>query len=103
MNNQRKKLSESEIINHMLELGGDWSISEHGELERKYYFDNYNDIAIFFSRIAKKAEAMSHHPNVLIKWGWCKITLFTHDNNCLSQNDFKLAKQIESFITNENE
>ena len=57
---------------------------------------NFVSTVGLLNAIAVLAEAMYHHPDLLI-YGWNKlrITLSTHDQGGLTEFDFKLAKKIE--------
>ena len=57
---------------------------------------NFVSTVGLLNAIAVLAEAMDHHPDLLI-YGWNKlrITLSTHDQGGLTEFDFKLAKKIE--------
>lgn len=51
----------------------------------------------FVNAVAIIAEAMDHHPDILI-YGWNKIriTTSTHDRGGLTKLDFELAKKIDN-------
>ena len=39
---------------------------------------------------------MNHHPDVTISWNKVGLTLSTHSEGGLTQNDFELATRIDS-------
>ena len=41
------------------------------------------------------AEDEGHHPDIRFGWGYLEVTLFTHENDGLSKNDFILAAKID--------
>lgn len=49
-------------------------------------------------RIAKYAESMNHHPDILIKYEKVGLTLTTHDEGCLTMKDFRLAQKINRLV-----
>ncbi len=87
-------LSETEIENELKELPL-WTRKENTIVREIVATDFITAVAIFNS-IAIIAEAMDHHPDILL-YGWNKlrITLSTHDRGGLTELDFKLAKKIE--------
>jgi 4a-hydroxytetrahydrobiopterin dehydratase len=47
------------------------------------------------NRIGDEAEKMDHHPDIFIhSWNKVKITISTHNDGGVTQNDFNLAKKI---------
>jgi len=63
---------------------------------REYVAPNFASVIGLVNAIAVLAEAMDHHPDILI-YGWNKlrVTLSTHDRGGLTELDFRLAKKIE--------
>ena len=57
---------------------------------------NFVSTVGLLNAVAILAEAMDHHPDLFI-YGWNKlrVTLSTHDQDGLTEFDFKLAKKIE--------
>ena len=50
----------------------------------------------FVNRITPPAEEMNHHPDVAISWNKVDLTLSTHSEGGLTENDFELATRIDS-------
>jgi 4a-hydroxytetrahydrobiopterin dehydratase len=46
-------------------------------------------------RVAAVAEEMNHHPDVTISWNRVTLTLTTHSQGGLTENDFALAERID--------
>jgi 4a-hydroxytetrahydrobiopterin dehydratase len=65
-------------------------------LVREFVAPNFASVIGLVNAIAILAEAMDHHPDILI-YGWNKlrVTLSTHDRGGLTELDFRLAKKIE--------
>lgn len=67
---------------------GDWLI-------RDFKLDNFKAAMAFVSRVADEAEAMDHHPDILIHgWNNVRLSVMTHDVGGLTDKDFKLAVRI---------
>ena len=41
------------------------------------------------------AEAEGHHPDLYLAWGKCKIEIWTHKINGLTESDFYLAAKAD--------
>jgi 4a-hydroxytetrahydrobiopterin dehydratase len=50
----------------------------------------------FVDSIVGPAEEMNHHPDIAIAWSQVEVTLTTHDEGGITDNDFELAKKIEA-------
>jgi 4a-hydroxytetrahydrobiopterin dehydratase len=89
------KLSADQIQEHLAKLSG-WSLNEAGELTKTYKRKNFLDGLGFVTQIAVFAERAGHHPDVLLTWPSVQIRLTTHDAGGLTENDFKLAAEIDT-------
>ena len=67
----------------------DWKVT------KEFKFKNFLESLNFVNKVGKVAEAEQHHPDLEFGWGYCRITLFTHALNGLSENDFILAAKID--------
>ena len=47
------------------------------------------------NRLAPVAEEMNHHPDLEISWNKVTVTLSTHSEGGLTENDFELAGRID--------
>ena len=50
----------------------------------------------FVNRVAERAEAEGHHPDIHIAWNRVRLELTTHAIKGLSENDFILAAKINA-------
>ena len=70
---------------------------ENEKLVKSFEFDNFIKAIDFVNMVADLAEKANHHPDILIhNYKNVKITLFTHEQNKITEKDFKLARKIES-------
>lgn len=90
----RKKLSETEIETALGELNG-WK-TEGVNLKKRYKSENFAAALDFVNRVGAIAESRDHHPDITFGWGYAEFAITTHDTGGLTQNDFDLAKEIES-------
>ncbi len=87
-------LSEDETIKK-LDKFPTWN-REGKIIRREMVASNFAAALGIVNAIAVLAEAMDHHPDILI-YGWNKvrISLSTHDQGGLTELDFELAQKIE--------
>ena len=50
----------------------------------------------FVNRLTPEAEDMNHHPDLEISWNKVTVTVTTHSEGGLTDNDFELARRIDS-------
>ena len=87
------KLSEGQIEERLARLEawrreGDW-------LTRDFTFENFKRALEFVNRVAAEAEAMDHHPDILIHgWNKVRLSVMMHSAGGLTEKDFNLAERI---------
>ena len=64
-------------------------------IEKPFKFDGFMPGVDFVNKVARLAEDEGHHPDVFLKWGEVRITLWTHAAKGLTENDFILAAKID--------
>ncbi len=80
-------------IKQELEKVQDWRL--HGKsISRTFLFDDFARSVKFVNRVARQAESMNHHPDILIQYDKVRLTLTTHDEGGLTSKDFRLASRI---------
>jgi 4a-hydroxytetrahydrobiopterin dehydratase len=85
-------LSEFIIQQQVTSLPG-WQV-EGRELVKEVRFSTYLAGIEFVQRVAVLAEAMNHHPDLLVGWRKVTVRLTTHSAGGLTRLDFELASQI---------
>lgn len=80
------------------ELEGGWAVNDLGHLCKKYPFSNFITAMEFANKIAAVAEEQAHHPDITISWGMCRIEIWTHKINGLTESDFILAAKLDAII-----
>ena len=73
----------------------DWQEID-GALERTVELASFPEAIAFVNRLAEAAERENHHPDIAISWNTVDCTLSTHSQGGLTENDFELARQIDS-------
>jgi 4a-hydroxytetrahydrobiopterin dehydratase len=87
-------LSDDEI-QAQLDDAPEWS-REGDSIKRTFKFDDFQGSVDFVNRITPPAEEMNHHPDIAISWNKVELTLSTHSEGGLTENDFELASRIDS-------
>lgn len=90
---QYVKLDESEVATRLESLAG-WTV-ENGLLTKTFSFPTYLAGVDFAANVGQNAEAMDHHPEILITWRKVRIAMNTHAVEGLSPYDFELARRVE--------
>jgi 4a-hydroxytetrahydrobiopterin dehydratase len=72
----------------------DWS-QENEEITRTYEFADFNESMGFVTRVALEAEKANHHPDIDIRWNKVTLTLSTHSEGGLTENDVELAGTVD--------
>jgi 4a-hydroxytetrahydrobiopterin dehydratase len=85
-------LSQAEIQQALKQLPG-WT--QNGKtIERKFQFDSFVKAMEFVNRIAEAAEAVNHHPDILISYNKVTLSLVSHDSGGITQRDVKMAGRV---------
>ncbi len=78
-----------------------WQINKDGHQARLYTFKDFAQALAFVNKVGAVAEGEGHHPDLYLAWGKCKVELWTHKINGLTESDFYMAaksdRAFESF------
>lgn len=83
------KLSESDVAARLDALP-EWS-QPGEEIQRTYRFKDFVAAMGFVDQVAERAEAVQHHPDILIRYGRVTLSLSTHDAGGITEKDFDFA------------
>ena len=88
----------SEIHKYLKKIDG-WDVKNSEKnnyyLLKEFKFKNFIESQKFVNQIGILAETEGHHPDISFGWGYCKIKIFTHAIEGLSESDFILAAKID--------
>ena len=87
-------LSDEEIEQRLEGLPG-WE-RDGDAIVREFDNGDFKGSVDFVNRMLPVAEAMNHHPDLDISWNKVTVTVTTHSEGGLTDNDFELAKRIDS-------
>jgi 4a-hydroxytetrahydrobiopterin dehydratase len=79
----------------LAELARGWQINKDGHLERLYTFSDFAGALDFVNKVGAVAEAEGHHPDLHLAWGKCRVEIWTHKINGLTESDFYLAAKSD--------
>jgi 4a-hydroxytetrahydrobiopterin dehydratase len=69
---------------------------EDETLVRDYEFKDFVAAMAFVNRVADAAEEVNHHPDILVHgWNKVRLTLTTHSEGKLTDNDHAMAQRID--------
>ena len=88
------RLSDDQIQSSLGELEG-WE-REGDAIVKKFDRGDFVGSVSFVDSLVEPAEGMNHHPDVAISWSEVTVTITTHSEGGLTENDFELAKKIDS-------
>ena len=88
------RLSDSEIEQRLPSVAG-WSLKGNA-IEKLYTFDDFEGSMAFVNRVAELAQAMDHHPDILVQYSRVTLTSSSHDSGGLTERDFRLAARIDA-------
>jgi len=86
------RLSEAEVSDRLQQLSG-WTV-QNQQLVCTYQFSDFVEAIAFVNRLVTPAEAVGHHPDLLISYNQVTVSLTTHDAGGLTNLDFDLAEAI---------
>jgi 4a-hydroxytetrahydrobiopterin dehydratase len=87
-------LSDTEVKAALAEVPG-WELAG-ADIVKEYKFKDFVAAMAFVNRVADRAEAANHHPDIDIRWNKVRLALSTHSEGGLTRNDFALAAEIEA-------
>jgi 4a-hydroxytetrahydrobiopterin dehydratase len=90
------KLTEAELKVFLDEMQGWTSLSN--AIHRDFTFPGFRGAIAFVNRVADRAEAAGHHPDIEIHYNRVYLSLSTHDAGGVTEKDVALAAEIDLVI-----
>jgi 4a-hydroxytetrahydrobiopterin dehydratase len=91
---ERTKLSAGEIASRLTGIDR-WTESD-GKLKKRFEFANFSESLAFVNKAGEIANAVDHHPDIRLGWGYAEFEITTHDRGGLTDHDFDLAARIDA-------
>jgi 4a-hydroxytetrahydrobiopterin dehydratase len=86
-------LSDEEIVGRLERLEG-WE-RDGEEIRKTFDRGDFVGSVEFVKALVEPAEEMGHHPDLSISWSKVEVTITTHSEGGLTENDFELAARID--------
>ncbi|GEP45729.1 4a-hydroxytetrahydrobiopterin dehydratase [Brevifollis gellanilyticus] len=90
-------LSSEELTASLATLNG-WAV-EGKEIVKTFKFAAYLAGIDFVSKLGHAAEAMNHHPDLIVGWRKVTVKLSTHSAGGLTELDLTLAREAEKIAS----
>jgi 4a-hydroxytetrahydrobiopterin dehydratase len=71
-----------------------WAEIDGHHLERSFTFPDFATALAFVNRVGEIADAMDHHPEVLLAWGKVTLRIWTHTIDGLTELDREFAARV---------
>ncbi len=95
---EAKPLANEKAKELLTELSG-WELIENTEIKKHFSFTNFYRTMSFVNAIAWIANLENHHPDLMIGYNYCSISLKTHAVSGLTENDFIVAAKIDNLLS----
>lgn len=92
------ELLDDESIDRKLQQLGGWE-RDGDTITRTFTFQNFLESMEFVNSLVNPAETMNHHPDISISYNEVTLSLTTHSEGGLTENDFQLAGQIDDLAS----
>jgi 4a-hydroxytetrahydrobiopterin dehydratase len=81
-------LTPSECASYLAEVP-DWELRNEGRnVARRFRFPDYRTALAFTNAVSALAEETWHHPELVLGWGYCEVSLTTRKIGGLHESDF---------------
>jgi 4a-hydroxytetrahydrobiopterin dehydratase len=87
----------AEQVRPMLKGLQGWEAEGKG-IAKTFKFANYYETMAFVNAAAWVSHREDHHPDMLVKWGECRVFYWTHAIGGLSENDFICAAKLDALF-----
>ena len=74
-----------------------WTVLD-GKLQKNFKFDNFDKAIEFINKVAELSKSENHHPEILNIYNEVTISLFTHDQNKITELDQEMSKKIDDLF-----
>lgn len=93
-----KRLDDDEIQARLAEIPG-WTRRGH-HIVRTFRFANYAQAVDFANAVARVAERLDHHPDIVLAYGRVEVAFTTHDVSGITARDFDAAREVNALAEN---
>ena len=94
-----KRIDEQAREAALKDLANWQEVTGRDAISRKFEFANFSEAFAFMARAARLAEKMDHHPEWFNVYNKVEVTLSTHDAGGVTENDIRMAKAMNSYVS----
>jgi 4a-hydroxytetrahydrobiopterin dehydratase len=87
------KLADEDVRSRLTAMPGWHAVGD--TIHKEFRLPGFRDAIGFVNRIADRAEAARHHPDLEIHYDRVLVSLSTHDEGGVTERDLALAREIE--------
>jgi 4a-hydroxytetrahydrobiopterin dehydratase len=87
-------LSDEEIKEKLTALEG-WELDGKA-IRKEFKSKDFVGSVEFVRSLVEPAEDMGHHPDLELSWDTVTVSITTHSEGGLTENDFELARRIDA-------
>lgn len=73
----------------------EWKITRDRFLRREFNFNSFLEALGFVNEVARIAEELNHHPDIIWNYTKVKIKMKTYDVDQITDRDYDLAQRID--------
>ena len=89
-------LTPNECASYLAEVP-DWELRNEARIvARRFRFPDYRTALAFTNAVSALAEETWHHPELVLGWGYCEVSLTTRKIGGLHESDFVMAARIDA-------
>jgi 4a-hydroxytetrahydrobiopterin dehydratase len=88
------RLTDAELNRFVAENEG-WTYLD-GAVHKEFAFPGFRGAIAFVNRVAERADAAGHHPDIGIHYNRVSISLSTHDAGGVTDKDVAAAAEIDA-------
>ncbi len=89
-------LKGGQITELLAQLGNGWQAVNEHHLEKEYACKDFREALAFTNQVGELAEQQGHHPDIYLRWGKVRVTIWTHKIDGLTESDFVLAAKTDA-------
>lgn len=74
--------------------------NKDGRLKAEVVFKNQTELAEFVLKAARYSDEVGHHSDMEIRYNRLFLSLYTHDEDRITEKDHALAGKLSEIVTN---
>lgn len=77
--------------------------NKNGSLTIEFSFKNQTALAEYVLKVAKYSDKVGHHADMKIHYNKLKLSVYTHDENCITAKDYDLIRELDNLKATSND